>query len=100
MVTFHRLDENRTRVMVQLDFLPEGIKEKVRQLQGSDRATWRGGRVLTRRSVPARPGVLTLEEWRLQPRGPARLVSKLTGGRERPGGAARLTGLLKRKDVE
>ena len=29
VVTFHRLDDNRTKVMVQLDFVPEGIKEKV-----------------------------------------------------------------------
>lgn len=35
MVTFHRLDENRTRVMVQLDFVPEGIKEKVGDALGA-----------------------------------------------------------------
>ena len=29
VVTFHRLDENTTRVMVQMDFVPEGIKEKI-----------------------------------------------------------------------
>ena len=29
VVTFHKLDEGKTRVMVQMDFLPEGIKEKV-----------------------------------------------------------------------
>jgi len=29
VVTFHRLDDARSRVMVQLDFVPEGIKEKV-----------------------------------------------------------------------
>ena len=29
VVTFHRLDDNRTRVMVQMDFVPEGIKEKL-----------------------------------------------------------------------
>ena len=28
-VTFHRIDDGTTRVMVQLDFLPEGLKEKV-----------------------------------------------------------------------
>jgi uncharacterized membrane protein len=29
VVTFHKLDDDRTRVMVQLDFVPEGIKEKL-----------------------------------------------------------------------
>jgi uncharacterized membrane protein len=29
VVTFHKLDDARSRVMVQIDFVPEGIKEKV-----------------------------------------------------------------------
>jgi uncharacterized membrane protein len=29
VVTFHRLDDSRSRVMVQMDFVPEGIKEKL-----------------------------------------------------------------------
>ena len=29
VVTFHRLDDNNTRVMVQMDFVPEGVKEKL-----------------------------------------------------------------------
>ena len=29
VVTFHRLGENETRVMVQMDFVPEGIIEKL-----------------------------------------------------------------------
>ena len=29
VVTFHRLDDDSTRVMVQMDFVPEGIKEKL-----------------------------------------------------------------------
>ena len=29
VVTFHRLDDDRSRVMVQIDFVPEGIKEKL-----------------------------------------------------------------------
>ena len=29
VVTFHRLDDTHTRVMVQMDFVPEGIKEKI-----------------------------------------------------------------------
>src|SRR3954452_12097688 len=29
VVTFHRLDDERSRVMVQMDWVPEGIKEKL-----------------------------------------------------------------------
>jgi uncharacterized membrane protein len=29
VVTFHRLDDDRSRVMVQMDFVPEGVKEKL-----------------------------------------------------------------------
>ena len=29
VVTFHRIDDQTTRVMVQMDFVPEGIKEKI-----------------------------------------------------------------------
>ena len=29
VVTFHRLDDDRSRVMVQIDFVPEGIEEKL-----------------------------------------------------------------------
>ncbi|HEV2058154.1 MAG TPA: SRPBCC family protein [Solirubrobacteraceae bacterium] len=29
VVTFHRIDDETTRVMVQMDFVPEGIKEKI-----------------------------------------------------------------------
>jgi uncharacterized membrane protein len=35
VVTFHRLDDNRSRVMVQMDFVPEGIKEKVGSALGA-----------------------------------------------------------------
>ena len=34
-MTFHRLDDAHTRVMVQLDFVPEGIKEKVGDALGA-----------------------------------------------------------------
>jgi uncharacterized membrane protein len=38
VVTFHKLDDERSRVMVQMDFVPEGIKEKVGdKLGASDR---------------------------------------------------------------
>ena len=29
MVTFHQLDDDRSRVMVQIDFVPEGVKEQL-----------------------------------------------------------------------
>jgi uncharacterized membrane protein len=29
VVTFHKIDDGTTRVMVQMDFVPEGIKEKI-----------------------------------------------------------------------
>ena len=35
VVTFHRLDDARSRVMVQLDFVPEGIKEKLGDALGA-----------------------------------------------------------------
>ena len=35
VVTFHRLDETHTRVMVQMDFVPEGIVEKVGSALGA-----------------------------------------------------------------
>jgi uncharacterized membrane protein len=35
-VTFHRLDDNRTKIMVQMDFEPEGIVETLGSALGSD----------------------------------------------------------------
>ena len=35
VVTFHRLDDSRSRVMVQMDFVPEGIKEKLGDALGA-----------------------------------------------------------------
>jgi uncharacterized membrane protein len=35
VVTFHRLDDTHTRVMVQMDFVPEGIKEKLGDAVGA-----------------------------------------------------------------
>lgn len=29
VVTFHRIDDDNTKVMVQMDFVPEGVKEKI-----------------------------------------------------------------------
>ena len=36
VVTFHRIDDNKTRVMLQMDWEPEGMKEKVVAAVGSD----------------------------------------------------------------
>jgi uncharacterized membrane protein len=35
VVTFHHVDDNTTRVMVQLDYLPEGLKEKAAEVLGA-----------------------------------------------------------------
>jgi uncharacterized membrane protein len=35
VVTFHRLDESRTRLMVQLDFSPDGILERLGDMVGA-----------------------------------------------------------------
>jgi uncharacterized membrane protein len=35
VVTFHKLDDTRSRVMVQMDFVPEGIKEKLGEAIGA-----------------------------------------------------------------
>ena len=35
VVTFHKIDDNTTRVMVQMDFVPEGIKEKIGDALGA-----------------------------------------------------------------
>ena len=36
VVTFHRLDEDKTRIMVQLDWVPEGFAEKLGDKLGVD----------------------------------------------------------------
>ena len=36
VVTFHRLDDNRTKVMVQLDWQPEGMVEQLGAKAGAD----------------------------------------------------------------
>ncbi len=35
VVTFHKLDPNRSRIMVQMDYVPEGIKEKLGDALGA-----------------------------------------------------------------
>ena len=36
VVTFHKLDDSRTKVMVQMDYEPEGVKESVGSFVGFD----------------------------------------------------------------
>ena len=36
VVTFHKLDDTKTRVMVQMDYEPEGLKESSGSMIGSD----------------------------------------------------------------
>ena len=35
VVTFHRLDDSRSKLMVQMDFVPEGLKEKLGDALGA-----------------------------------------------------------------
>ena len=36
VVTFHKIADDRSRVMVQMDWVPEGIKEKIGAAIGAD----------------------------------------------------------------
>ena len=36
VVTFHKLSDTRSKIMVQMDFVPEGIKEKIGSALGFD----------------------------------------------------------------
>src|SRR5215216_4542128 len=36
VVTFHRLGDERTKIMVQMDWAPEGLKEKIGAALGAD----------------------------------------------------------------
>jgi uncharacterized membrane protein len=42
VVTFHRLEDQRCKVMVQMDFEPEGVVEKVGSALGADERRVRG----------------------------------------------------------
>jgi uncharacterized membrane protein len=42
VVTFHRLGDGETRVMVQMDWVPEGIKEKIGDAIGASDRRVRG----------------------------------------------------------
>jgi uncharacterized membrane protein len=43
-VTFHKLSDDKTKVMVQMDWAPEGIKEKVGAVLGADDRRVKGDR--------------------------------------------------------
>ena len=36
VITFHKLDDSRTKVMVQMDYEPEGMKESIASMVGMD----------------------------------------------------------------
>jgi uncharacterized membrane protein len=42
VVTFHRLDENRTKIMVQMDWQPEGMVEQLGAKTGADERRVKG----------------------------------------------------------
>ena len=42
VVTFHKLDDTRSKVMVQMDWVPEGVKEKIGDALGAPGRRVRG----------------------------------------------------------
>jgi uncharacterized membrane protein len=54
VVTFHRLDDSRTKVMAQIDWAPEGIKEKLGDALGAADRRVRGDLERFRELVEAR----------------------------------------------
>jgi uncharacterized membrane protein len=42
VVTFHRIDDNKTKIMVQMDWEPEGVVEQAAAVVGADDARVRG----------------------------------------------------------
>ncbi len=42
VVTFHKLSDTRSKIMVQMDFVPEGIKEKIGSALGFDERQVKG----------------------------------------------------------
>jgi uncharacterized membrane protein len=62
VVTFHRLGDDHTRVMVQMDFVPEGIKEKLGSALGAPDRRIKGDLERFKELVEARGG--TNDGWR------------------------------------
>jgi uncharacterized membrane protein len=55
-VTFHDIDDGTTRVMVQMDWAPEGIKEKVGAALGADDRRVQGDLERFKRFIESRGG--------------------------------------------
>jgi uncharacterized membrane protein len=64
VVTFHKVGENRTRVMLQMDYTPDGLVEKVGDTVGTVKLTTKGNLKKFKKLVEAR-GVET-GAWRGQ----------------------------------
>jgi uncharacterized membrane protein len=56
VVTFHRIDDDTTRVMVQMDFVPEGIIEKLGDTLGAPDRRVRGDLERFKEMLEARGG--------------------------------------------
>jgi uncharacterized membrane protein len=54
VVTFHKIGENRTRVMLQMDYTPDGLVEKVGDTVGAVKLTTKGNLKKFKRLVEAR----------------------------------------------
>jgi uncharacterized membrane protein len=56
VVTFHKLDEDKTRVMVQMDWAPEGVKEKLGSALNFDDRRVQGDLARFKEMIEARGG--------------------------------------------
>ena len=56
VVTFHRIDDATTRVMVQMDWAPDGIKEKVGSVLGADDRRVKGDLERFKEAIESRGG--------------------------------------------
>jgi uncharacterized membrane protein len=55
VVTFHKISPERTRVMVQMDWAPEGLKEKIGSALGADDRRVKGDLERFKEFIEARP---------------------------------------------
>ena len=56
VVTFHKIDDATTRVMVQMDWAPDGIKEKVGSALGADDRRVKGDLERFKEAIESRGG--------------------------------------------
>jgi uncharacterized membrane protein len=61
-VTFHKIDDSMTRIMVQMDWAPEGVKEKLGAALGADERRVKGDLERFKEFIEARGG--ETGEWR------------------------------------